>query len=110
LGRLGRDERPGDTPPNALAIQFSAKSDYRKESVGGDFLEGPRGERGGECVNAKADRRDGGAVQLRRGAPSTSWKPLFSEVLRLSMARFSRAASGGRRPLTASKFRKFMLP
>jgi hypothetical protein len=35
LRRLGRDGRPGDTPPNALAIQHSAKSDYRKEIVGG---------------------------------------------------------------------------
>jgi hypothetical protein len=37
LRRLGRDERPGDTPPNAPAIQHSANSDFRKEIVGGDF-------------------------------------------------------------------------
>jgi hypothetical protein len=57
LRRLGRDERPGDRPPNALAIQHSANSDYRKEIVGGDFEEGPRGERGVACADAKADRR-----------------------------------------------------
>jgi hypothetical protein len=33
LPRLGRDGRPGDTLPNALAIQYSANSDYRKEIV-----------------------------------------------------------------------------
>jgi hypothetical protein len=66
LPRLGRDERPGDTPPNAPAIQYSANSDYRKEIVGGDFPQRPRGERGGACANAKADRRAAGAVQLRR--------------------------------------------
>jgi hypothetical protein len=44
--RLGRDERPRGALPNALAIQGSANSDYRKEIVGGDFREGPRGERG----------------------------------------------------------------
>jgi hypothetical protein len=58
LRRLGRDERPGDAPPNALAIQHNANSDYRKEIVGGDFPEGPRGERDVACANAKADRRD----------------------------------------------------
>ncbi|MFZ1963589.1 MAG: hypothetical protein WAU78_09020 [Roseiarcus sp.] len=31
--RFGRDERPGDTPPNSPAIQYSANSDYRKEIV-----------------------------------------------------------------------------
>jgi hypothetical protein len=55
-------------------------------------------------------RRDLDRRQLGRERRLSSWKPLVSEVLRLSMARFSRAASGGRRPLTASKFRKFMLP
>jgi len=62
LGRLGRDERPGDALPNALAIQHSAKSDYRKEiveaDVEADFEEGPRGERDVACANANADRRD----------------------------------------------------
>jgi hypothetical protein len=96
LRRLGRDGRPGDTLPNALAIQHSAKSDYRKEIVGGDFPWGPRGERGGGCANAKADRRDAGTVQLRQRAPSSSqgeceafgrWKPLFSEAEGLSRAR-----------------------
>jgi hypothetical protein len=87
LRRLGRDERPGDTLPNAPAIQHNANSDYRKEIVGDNFPEGPRGERGVACANAKADCRDAGALQLRQRAPSTSWKPLFSEVLRLSMAR-----------------------
>ncbi|MGO9773070.1 MAG: hypothetical protein ACLPSW_26670, partial [Roseiarcus sp.] len=89
MRRLGRDERPGDTPPNALAIQRNANSDYRKEIVGGDFPKGPRDERGVARADAKADRRDAGTVQLRQRAPSSSqgeceafgrWKPLFSEA------------------------------
>jgi hypothetical protein len=87
LRRLGRDERPGDTPPNAPAIQRNANSDYRKEIVGGDFPEGPRDERGVACADAKADRRDAGAGQLRRGAPTFLMEASFFEVLRLSMAR-----------------------
>ena len=43
LRRLGRDERPGDTLPTASAIQDSAKSDCRKEIVGGDFPGGASG-------------------------------------------------------------------
>jgi hypothetical protein len=63
--------RPGDRPSNALAIQDSAKSDYRKEIVGGeivegDFAEGPRGERGVACAKGAADRPDVGAAQVRR--------------------------------------------
>jgi hypothetical protein len=33
----GRDSRPGDGLPTALAIQDNAKSDCRKEIVGDDF-------------------------------------------------------------------------
>jgi hypothetical protein len=61
LPRLGRDERPGDTPPNAPAIQYSANSDYRKEIVATIFRKRPRGERGDASAKAKADRRAAGA-------------------------------------------------
>ena len=72
----------------------------------------------GRCGAFAPSRRaglfyDGGLATLaafRRRAPSTSWKPLFSEVWTLSMARVSSAASGGRRPLTVSRLRKVMLP
>ena len=46
----------------------------------------------------------------RQGAPSTSWKPLFSEVWRLSMAFDRRRRRAKRAPLTTSRHRKFMLP
>jgi len=89
LGRLGRDERPGDTPPNALAIHHSANSDYRKEIVGGDFPERPQGERGVACANAKADRRAAGAVQLRQRAPSRGGAAPIEKVWRrLRAAKF----------------------
>jgi hypothetical protein len=70
LPRLGRDERPGGTPPNGLAIHPSANSDFRKEIVATIFRKGRRGARGVACANAKADRRDAGAMRLRRRAPS----------------------------------------
>jgi hypothetical protein len=64
--RLGRDERPGDIPPNSLAIHHSANSDYRKEIVATIFRKGPQGERGVAFASAEADRRDAGTVRLRR--------------------------------------------
>ena len=87
LRRLGRDERPRGALPNALAIQHSANSDYRKEIVGGDFGEGPPGKRGVACANAKADRRGAGAVQLRRGAPSFLMEASFFRNFRYPGAR-----------------------
>ena len=44
LRRLDRYGRPGDTRPNALAIQSSANSDYRKEIVDGGFPGGASGQ------------------------------------------------------------------
>jgi hypothetical protein len=63
-----------------------------------------------DCVSAQEIGSDAMLAAAGHAAPSTSWKPLLSEDLWLSMARVTRAASGGRRPLTAAKLRKFMLP
>jgi hypothetical protein len=43
--------------PNALTIHHIANFDFRKEIVGGDFPEGPQGQRGAACANAKADQQ-----------------------------------------------------
>jgi hypothetical protein len=58
----------------------------------------------GASIARRFDQRDVGTcecnaapfIAVRRGAPSTTWKPLVSEVLRLSVAHVSRAAFGGR--------------
>jgi len=52
------------------------------EIVGGNFPWGPRGERGVDCPNAKADRRDAGAVRLRRRAPSRGGAAPIEKVWR----------------------------
>ncbi len=92
LRRLGRDERPGGALPNALGIQFSVNFDHRKGNVGGDFPWGPRAKRGAACANAKADRRDAGAVRLRRRAPSF---PGGSVSFRSREAQGAKPACGG---------------
>jgi hypothetical protein len=84
-----RDEPPGDSLPNALTIHHSANFDFRKEIVGGDFPEGPQGQRGVACANAEADRRDARAIQLRQRAPSRGGAAPIEKVWRrLRAAKF----------------------
>ena len=125
--------RPGliDTEIHAKTRRTRARFPHRRDDADGAAGHARRGRRGDRLDaqrrrllrHRRDPRRGGGAVadRIEPFARRRTTGPVphqavdlleacASEVSRPSMARFWRAASGGRRPLTAAKLRKKRLP